>query len=118
MLNFILKYGNVTVYQWKYGEPCPVPDAEQSVTESVDKSSIDWGLDGGGCEVVSREDGGIDFGEEDDVDDVELGITVEDSGITVDGGGVASGEVAEGEEVVGKTTSHSGGKSASVPLTL
>lgn len=110
MLNFILKYGNVTVYQWKYGEPCPDPEPEQTGTENVNEhDGIDWGLGGA---TVSLEDDGIDFGGI-DFEEVTLGITVEDSGVTAEdcevtakerGGGVEkkTGESLEGEDGVGK----------------
>lgn len=84
MLSYILKHGNVTVYEWEHGEP-PVQDQNQNaVTEDA---SIDWGLDSG---VSATQDDGIDFGEIDFGDSV-LGendltsITLEESGI----GGVA-----------------------------
>ena len=108
MLNFILKYGNVTVYQWKHGEPCPNLVPEQTVTEDVDDSCIDFGL-GGASKVVSRDDDGIDFGEVEELEDVTLEITVEDSGVTEEGGVVA----VEVNGVDGKTTSNSVGKSES-----
>lgn len=98
MLSYILKHGNVTVYEWEHGEP-PVRDQNQNaVTGNVtEDASIDWGLDSG---VSATQDDGIDFGEIDFGDSV-LGendltaITLEESGI----GGVApqaeDGGVAE-----------------------
>ncbi len=67
MLSYTLKYGNVTVYQWKHGQ-APVPAArngngtEEHGTGTEEAVGIDWGgLEGAG--TVSRQDDGIDFGE-------------------------------------------------------
>jgi hypothetical protein len=91
VLSYILKHGNVTVYQWKH-EEAPVPDQTERNGNEAEEPGIDWGL---GSAVVSREDGGIDFGEIDFGDtslgDLEEGvaiITLEESG---EGGTTSSG---------------------------
>ena len=109
MLSFVLKNGNVTVYQWKHGE-IPVPDHTQCNGNETEEPSIDWGLDS--TEVVSREDGGIDFGEIDfgdvaagEVEEGEVVITLEESGV----GGVAmEGGVADAgsRDGIGGVTDH------------
>lgn len=66
MLSYVLKNGNVTVYQWEHGEP-PVPDQNQTLVPSVNgcEPNIDWGV---GLESVDTgvvqvaQDDGIDFG--------------------------------------------------------
>ena len=104
MLSFILKYGNVTVYQWKHDKPCPVPVPKQAYTEVMDESCIDWGL-GAGDKVVSRDDYGIDFGEELEEDGSGVQeITLQESGITVEGGGELP-ELGQEEDVVKEPTS-------------
>ena len=91
MLSYILKYGNVTVYQWRHGEP-PALDQNQIPAENgnvTEEPSIDWGLDTG---MVSRQDDGIDFG---DIDFGDLAIEGEGEGgmsiITLEGSGTGEG---------------------------
>ena len=104
MLSYILKNGNVTVYQWQHGEP-PIPDQNQTPAAPTsglvpdEELSIDWGagLEGGvatGGGMTVAQDDGIDFGEI-DFGDVSLSkeedlsfITLEESGV----GGVAPQE--------------------------
>lgn len=94
MLSYVLKYGNVTVYQWRHGEP-PALDQNQTPAENgnvTEELRIDWELDTG---MVSRQDDGIDFGE---IDFGDLAIEGEGEGgvsiITLEGSG--TGEVEEG----------------------
>ena len=101
MLSYLLKNGNVTVYQWRYGE---VPDQIQSPVTNGNETEdvgIDWGPDSA---VLSRQDGGIDFGEIDfgglelDVGGV---ITLEASGVADEGVALERGGVVtlEGGDV-------------------
>ena len=89
MLSYVLKNGNVTVYQWQHGEP---PDQNQTETRvngcELDESAIDWGE---GPEGVVSQDDGIDFGEIDfgEGAEEEVVITLEESGV---GGVVLEGE--------------------------
>ena len=99
MLHFVLKNGNVTVYQWKHGEPCSLSEPKKPEMDTsnmiVSELDIDWGVEENAAAVISLEDGGIDFGgidfgEGEEV--VDLGISVEDCGITIEGRG-EEGEV-------------------------
>ena len=59
MLSYILKNGNVTVYQWRYGKAPVVEQRQENRNVTEEEVGIDWGYSVG---VVSREDDGIDFG--------------------------------------------------------
>lgn len=103
MLSYLLKNGNVTVYQWKHGQ-APDLSANQNGNVSghdgtgVEESGIDWGsLDG--PEMVSRQDDGIDFG---DIDFGEMEVVEEDLSaiITLEDSGEGGGGALSGEGVV------------------
>lgn len=98
MLSYVLKNGNVTVYQWKHGE-APVPNQNQN--EPVpEEPSIDWGVGLDGPGIVAQDDG-IDFGDIDFGEGILEGvgqeevclITLEESGV---GGMVLEGEGQKG----------------------
>lgn len=76
MLTFLMERGNVTTYEWTYGEP-PL---------SVEEQALDFGdEEDGGNNEDNKEEGQIDFGDGDidfsSVDDVEM-----DSGADIDWG--------------------------------
>lgn len=122
MLSYILKHGNVTVYQWQNGRP-PVRDQNQtSVPRNgnrvrPEEFSIDWraGLEEASS-VVTTQDDGIDFGEIDfsdsvlDLGGVEEGvalITLEESGVAaVQEGGVAVQEEGVAAQEGGEAVDH------------
>ncbi|XP_066931488.1 CDK5 regulatory subunit-associated protein 3-like [Clytia hemisphaerica] len=119
LIKFVIEHGNATVYQWKTGNaPSKIEESIQKVDMeamakiSVDgagdeEAEIDWGYLGGD---TSTTDGGIDFGDEGDLNadgdggDIDWGnmgdgvediaITVEDAGQENPEGGVASGDEA------------------------
>ncbi|KAL5508879.1 hypothetical protein EMCRGX_G004141 [Ephydatia muelleri] len=80
MLSYILKHGNVTVYEWKHGNPPPEPQVQCVLPSSTNTANegaleIDWGgdleagQDGAGEEVLGVDTSGFD-------------IVVEESGTT------------------------------------
>ena len=96
MLSYILKNGNVTVYQWKHGQaPTLTGQNGTTETETETEGGIDWGdLDGAGMEP--RGDDGINFEEIDfgefSVEESAAVITLEECG---EEGGVTLPEVEE-----------------------
>ena len=115
MLSFILKNGNVTVFQWKHGD---APTLKQNLNTRNGNNetdfNIDWGSESG---MVSRHDDGIDFGGIDFGDlelegaEVDLScITLEDSGdggVALQGGDGANDYINEKQDYTGTHTTVS-----------
>jgi hypothetical protein len=124
-LRFLIHYGDVTTYQWKYGEkPLSVEqpevvfaDEEKSATTITDEidfggdNEIDFGddglvppvIDGGDDDVIDFGDDGtdaIDFGDSGTEEVIDFDIeNVDTSAIVIEAGGLAGG-VAKEEEAL------------------
>jgi hypothetical protein len=115
-LRFLIQHGDVTTYEWKYGEkPISVEQPEMTFAEDEDKplaeqndDSIDFGdsavPDDGGNEVDVIDfgddvaDGEIDFGDSGTEETIDFDIeSVDTSAIVVEAGGLAGGVAREEE---------------------
>lgn len=123
LLKHISKYGNTTVYQYKYSEPPvsvvepPLPfkldDDDAQINNDIDfgdNQEIDFGDDGGtidfGEELAAGGDVNLELGEIDwgadssaiaENEDIDFSISLEESGIVVEDAGM-SGGVAKDDE--------------------
>lgn len=81
-IKFLVEHGNVTTYQWKYGEkPISVEEPQLDIKDDDEENAVDGEIDFG--------DGGeIDFGGGDDIDfgGDEAEIDFGDSGAEIDFG--------------------------------
>ncbi|XP_048005021.1 CDK5 regulatory subunit-associated protein 3 [Leguminivora glycinivorella] len=111
LLQFVVKHGNVTVYEWSYGEPplAVEPDPVHIELEDEDGAGdkidfgdgggIDFGADAGDAGVFGDGDTGeIDWGNIGSAPTIDLDISselasvaLEESGIVVEAAGVAGG---------------------------
>ncbi len=114
MIHYVLSNGHTTVYQWKHGRPCPSTKPSQPESESENMNVSELDIDWGGMECVSEPssglEGGVDYGGIDfgTVEDVDLGICIEDAGITIEseggggtGDGTGTGDGMDAEGVAG-----------------
>lgn len=99
---YILTHGNVTVYEWKYDEPPPSQNqneteakiGNENVTEDLE---IDWGDLGSSSndQPTLPTTDGIDFGESEldfGESEIDFGIDVDLSSITIEDSGEVDGD--------------------------
>merc|ERR1719239_1663011 len=110
-LRFLVEHGNVTTYEWKYREkPITVEEptmvfGEEEEDSAPDSGGIDFGdddeIDFGGDEIDFGDSGAeIDFGESETVESDAIDFSAVDmSDIVVEEGGMAGG-VAKDEEAL------------------
>ncbi|XP_071533386.1 CDK5 regulatory subunit-associated protein 3-like isoform X2 [Panulirus ornatus] len=84
LLKFVMEHGNVTTYEWLYGEaPCSIeePQLHFALDDETDKTpsdQIDFG-DGGGTIDFGDASGEIDFGDNHTSGEIDWGNLAEDS---------------------------------------
>ncbi|XP_053605750.1 CDK5 regulatory subunit-associated protein 3 isoform X2 [Plodia interpunctella] len=121
LLQYVIEYGNTTVYEWSYGEPPlsvepdPIHIEFDDADQGGDGDQIDFG-DSGQIDFGAIDTGAIDFGDGDGaeidwgnvgeapVENVDLSaniaeISLEESGIVVEEQGVQGG-VARGKDAL------------------
>ncbi|KAG8236540.1 hypothetical protein J437_LFUL011317 [Ladona fulva] len=123
LLRYLIEHGNVTTYEWKYGEP-PLTIEEPPLSFDVEEEnadigdeqidfgeeSIDFSAVDNGISKTSEgqvDEGGIDWGNIDTIDwnvnsngsKIDVDISIEECGIVVESTGV-SGGVAKDKEAL------------------